>query len=257
MPPDADLDYSAVEPDRDKEPTEYHYTERRAELLDLVHTRGSPHSLNQTQLGQRYGVSQQQISKDLDVLAEYVADSLGARRELNGKALYERCIRGLLDAEDWRGAAQVQTMYEKWLDRRTGDVSGGDDLTAFDGTESDSYQIVDASDDGIHVTEGATDEMGETDSSDETGVAVVDETGATGATHDHGDVTLPDVDAPTPATATTDAPPDPEVPRCSSYTWDFRVTPGTGGGDAEATAADGPTEVSQPVDAPAGDSKLD
>lgn len=185
MPPD--VEYASVEIPPDKPAEEYHYTERRAELLDLIHRRGSPHALNQTRLADRYGVSQQQISQDFDRLAAYVDDTLGTRRSLHGRALYERCIRGLLDDEDWRGAAQVQTMYEKWLDRRCGVESPGEDLTAFDGSESDSYRIVDADDEPITTDDGdggdddhAEPAVDATDARD--GALDVTETGATDAT---------------------------------------------------------------------------
>jgi len=59
-PPDyATLDYP------NKPRTEWHYTHRRAELLQLVREAGHPDDLNQTELAERYGVSQQQMSKDL------------------------------------------------------------------------------------------------------------------------------------------------------------------------------------------------
>lgn len=90
-----------------KPPTEYSYAERRAELLQTVLDLGHPSLINQTQEAERYGVSQQQISKDLDRLAEYIDANLGKRRELITEAVYHRTIRGLLEEGEYRKAAQT------------------------------------------------------------------------------------------------------------------------------------------------------
>lgn len=80
-----------------KNPDEYTYAERRAELLQTIREFGHPSLINQTQEAERYGVSQQQISSDLDRLAEYAEENLGSRRELTTEAVYHRAIRGLLE----------------------------------------------------------------------------------------------------------------------------------------------------------------
>ena len=66
-------DYSAVDlPSKDR--TAYSYVERRAELLQLVEEVGDPAALNQTELADRYDVTQQQISKDFVRLAGHIHD---------------------------------------------------------------------------------------------------------------------------------------------------------------------------------------
>lgn len=109
------IDYESVEiPDID--PSEYHYTHRRARLLQLVEEAGHPDALNQTRLADRFDVSQQQISKDLDRLAEHVRARL-ERRDRRGftvDTVLQRCIRELLDDEEWRAAAKTALEYEEW-----------------------------------------------------------------------------------------------------------------------------------------------
>ncbi len=60
--------------------------------------------------------SQQQVSKDFDRLAEHVEETLGARRALVSEAVYNRCIKELLDDEEWRDAARTISEYNEWVD---------------------------------------------------------------------------------------------------------------------------------------------
>lgn len=99
-----------------KPPSEMHYTERRAEILQLVQQAGHPRMLNQAELADRYGVSQQQISKDFSRLAAHVDEALGTRRALTSRAVFDRCVRGLLDEEEWRDAARTMKDFNEWIE---------------------------------------------------------------------------------------------------------------------------------------------
>ena len=110
-------DYAAITPAA-KPPTEYTYAERRAELLQQIEDLGHPAAVNQTELAERYGVSQQQISKDLDRLDEYVRDRLGRRRDLEIGSVLKRCMTGALEEGDWNDARKAATAYDEYLDRR-------------------------------------------------------------------------------------------------------------------------------------------
>lgn len=110
-------DYAAITP-TGKPPTEYSYTERRAELLQQIEDLGHPSALNQTELADRYDVSQQQISKDLDRLDEYVRGRLGRRRDLEIGSVLKRCMTGALEEGNWNDARKAATAYDEYLDRR-------------------------------------------------------------------------------------------------------------------------------------------
>jgi hypothetical protein len=97
---------------------EYSWQQRRAELLQLVKQAGHPDALNQTELADRYDVSQQQISKDLDRLAEYASDTLGNRRDLVSEAVFQRAMEGLMQQEEYRKAARTVADWNEWLDHR-------------------------------------------------------------------------------------------------------------------------------------------
>jgi hypothetical protein len=112
------VDYEAVDlPDTaDKPRTEWHYTERRAEILQLVHEAGHPGDVNQTELAERYGVSQQQISKDFKRIGQSIRESLDDdRRALSVHAVVQRSIRGLLDEGDFYKAGQLAIEWDEWV----------------------------------------------------------------------------------------------------------------------------------------------
>ena len=111
-------DYAAVNIPS-KPPTEYDHRERRAELLQQVRDLGHPSMIHQGEAAERYGVSQQQISKDLDRIAEYVEANLGARHELTIDAVFQRSMEGLLEEGEYRKAARTAKDYDEWVTSRT------------------------------------------------------------------------------------------------------------------------------------------
>lgn len=113
-------DYLAVDVPS-KPPTEYSYVERRAEELQLIEQSGHPAALNQTELADRYGVSQQQISKDFDRLQSYIKEHLGDRRDLVALNVYDRAICDLFEDGEPYKAAQVASMREEYLAGREWD----------------------------------------------------------------------------------------------------------------------------------------
>jgi hypothetical protein len=112
------IDYRSIDVPEDEEPENYHYTARRAELLDLVEQAGHPQLVNGARLARRYGCSRQNIYNDLDVLAEYVDETLGDRRVLTTNAVIQRCVAGLLENEEYRKAARTQLDFNEWITDR-------------------------------------------------------------------------------------------------------------------------------------------
>jgi len=129
------VDYRSVDlPDTaDKPRSEWHYTERRAELLQLIKEAGHPGDINQTELAERYDVSQQQISKDMDRLGESIRASLDKnRRALAVNATVQRSIRGLLDEGEWYKAAELALEWDEWVSESSmqmGDRADGGGLS--------------------------------------------------------------------------------------------------------------------------------
>jgi len=112
------VDYEAVDlPDTDDKPrTEWHYTQRRAEILQLIREAGHPADVNQTELAERYGVSQQQISKDFKRIGRCIREGLDDdRRALSVHATVQRSIRGLLDEGEYYKAGQLAIEWDEWV----------------------------------------------------------------------------------------------------------------------------------------------
>lgn len=111
-------DYAAVDVPTTKPPAEFTAEERRAALLRSITDLGHPSMLNQTEAAERYGVSQPMISKDLDIIADHVAERLGDRHELEVESVFRRSIRGLLEDQEWRKAARTAKEYADWMTER-------------------------------------------------------------------------------------------------------------------------------------------
>lgn len=99
-----------------KPPEEYDYRQRRARLLQLITEHGHPDAINQTEMAERFGVSQQQISKDIDRLGAYVHGQVLDRdqRALIVQSVTNRALRGLLDDGEYRKAAKTAMEYDEW-----------------------------------------------------------------------------------------------------------------------------------------------
>lgn len=110
-------DYTTVEIPTAKPPEEFTYQERRADLLDQIRDLGHPSMINQVEAAERYGVSQQQISKDLDRLASSVREHLvdRDRRAFNVETTVRRAIRGLLEEGEYRKAAKTAMDLDSWI----------------------------------------------------------------------------------------------------------------------------------------------
>lgn len=111
-----DVDYQAVEIPEGKPPSEYHWTERRAEILELIEQAGHPGSISPTRLADRYDVTKGQISQDKDRLQEYIADRLNEERvDAITATVFEKSIKKLMDNGEYRKAAQTAADWQDWL----------------------------------------------------------------------------------------------------------------------------------------------
>lgn len=109
-------DYEAVSIPEDTPPEDYHWTERRAEILSRIEEKGHPSALSQGDLADRYGVSHGQISQDMDRLAEHVRDRLHdrGRRALVVDSVVQKCVRELIEEGQYRAAAKTALEWEEF-----------------------------------------------------------------------------------------------------------------------------------------------
>ena len=111
----SDIDYRAVDLPDDKDPEDYSYIERRAQILVAVERVGSPRRLNGAELGRRYGVTRETIRRDLERLGEYVDESIGSdTHTLEASSFLWRCCQELMDEGEWRQAARTYKDLEEW-----------------------------------------------------------------------------------------------------------------------------------------------
>lgn len=134
----SNIDYAAVTVPEDKHPTEYSYSERRSEVLQLIEEAGHPRALNQSELGERYGVSQQQISKDFDRLAEYVEQHLGEGHTFVMASVFHGAMLNLVEDGEYYRAAKVARWWSDWLESNSATSS-----------ETNSNKYDDFSSDGL------------------------------------------------------------------------------------------------------------
>lgn len=115
------VDYGAVEIPDGRDPSEYHYTQRRAEILKLIKQKGHPGALRQSRLAERYDVSPSQISRDMDRLADHVAEAVGDReqRALLVDSVIQHSIEELLEDGEYRAAVKSALEYAEWAQAHT------------------------------------------------------------------------------------------------------------------------------------------
>lgn len=109
--------YASIDVPEDEDPLDYHYTQRRAEILELVYRAGGPRRVNQSRLAERYGVTRSQISQDMDKIAESVEETLGSNYGALVDSAFDRIFDGLMEEGEWAKAWRVVDGYGKLLAR--------------------------------------------------------------------------------------------------------------------------------------------
>lgn len=98
-----------------KNPQDYTPDERRAEILQILESTGHPKMVSQSQLAIRYGVSQQQISKDMVVLREKIKRQFGDDIHLTNYIVYNKALMELMTQGRYLDAVRVLESWNEWL----------------------------------------------------------------------------------------------------------------------------------------------
>lgn len=90
--------YRSLEPPSDKPLSEYTAAERRAKIYNLIEQAGHYRNIetSQEELGNRFDVCQQMISKDIRVINEWMKEELGNNAEAELESLKNAAVRELL-----------------------------------------------------------------------------------------------------------------------------------------------------------------
>ena len=152
-------DYARLSGDApyDKDPEEYSYVERRSEIYGMIEDAGHPKNLerNQTELANRYGVAQSQISKDMAKLREYEAHHNGTRTRAVTSWLAEKTVtkhiqaaKNLENADRFEDAADrferamaAQLEYADYL-FESGDLERAPDELHVSGDAGEAYMAM-------------------------------------------------------------------------------------------------------------------
>jgi len=111
-----ETDYRTVEIPDDQPPGEYHWTERRAEILKLVEEAGHPRKVNQSRLADRYGVSEAQLSKDMGRLREFIVSNIDETRvDSITETVYQKAVSELMDNGEYKDAVKAVESWNDWL----------------------------------------------------------------------------------------------------------------------------------------------
>lgn len=107
--------YRRLSPPPEKDPTEYTYVERRAELYDLIDQQGGYRNLDRSQrdLGERYGVVHRTIQKDIERILEWEKEHLGEHTESELSLVQGRGIQDYITAaKEYRDNGQYEKAAE-------------------------------------------------------------------------------------------------------------------------------------------------
>lgn len=108
--------YSNIHIPEDKNPKDYTYLERRAEILKLIIEAGHPSNVSRNQLAKRYGVHHTQIVQDIQAIAKEISKEmkeLGTDADLITKAVYEKTIKDLIKGNN-RDKFNAMKAIESW-----------------------------------------------------------------------------------------------------------------------------------------------
>ena len=109
--------YRQLQPDPDKDMTEYTYVERRAKIYDLINEAGHYRNIEQStrQLGERMGVSHVTIQKDIRRVNEWIADNMGEEADAELETLKNKAVRDLIDRGDTDQAYKIMKEHYQML----------------------------------------------------------------------------------------------------------------------------------------------
>jgi hypothetical protein len=105
--------YREINPPPDKNPEDYTPAERRAELFDAIERAGHYRNLQRSyrQLGEQYGVSKQQIRKDIVRILEWKEEHLSPHAKVELETLKTKAVQELLDRGEVAKAYRIMSKH--------------------------------------------------------------------------------------------------------------------------------------------------
>lgn len=108
--------YAAMNPPAGTDIEDLSTHQRRALLLQVVQEQGGPSGVNQSRFADRCDVHRSTIARDMERLRESLDEHLGDDAKLTTRALFEKTIQDLHDADDWRASKAAWDVVMDWND---------------------------------------------------------------------------------------------------------------------------------------------
>jgi hypothetical protein len=112
------MKYQRIIIDTTKDPKDYTFLERRAEIWIRIQERGDPSGVNQSALAKHYGVAQSMIWKDIKAIKADVITHLGKEIKFRSDTIYSKVIKTLSDSKDPKdipALIKAVESYNGWL----------------------------------------------------------------------------------------------------------------------------------------------
>lgn len=105
--------YREINPPDDRSPEDYTPAERRAELFDAIERAGHYRNLQRSyrQLGKQYGVSKQQIRKDIVRVLDWKEEHLSPHAKVELETLKTKAVQELIDRGELMKAYRVMSEH--------------------------------------------------------------------------------------------------------------------------------------------------
>jgi len=95
---------------------EWSYNERRAYILEKIIEKGDPNLVSRTKMGEKFGVSQQQISKDIHRISKSILDNTDtAKFALEIETAFKKMKREAIEKEDYNLYRKTMGDWSDWL----------------------------------------------------------------------------------------------------------------------------------------------
>jgi hypothetical protein len=98
-----------------REPEDYTYQERRAEILQAALEMGHPDKISRTRFAERYDVAPSTITRDIDAIREEIHEDLSVDADSVSAIVYRKAIRAKVDEGDWEAAVRILESWNQWL----------------------------------------------------------------------------------------------------------------------------------------------
>lgn len=122
MPSDpAKRNYRNIELDYDKDFEEWNVNERRAHIIKKIENDSNiilPSDVNYSRQAEKFGVSVQTISNDMDVIADRIEETIGKDEEMLAKQIFIEGAKAEKRNGNHDKASRILDRYASWLENR-------------------------------------------------------------------------------------------------------------------------------------------